>query len=73
MIGAMKPFLRSAGPPPAREQQGLYVTANQAKVLMLLVETMTAERYPGLDRSDFDDAWAVHANLQAMVFSTPPR
>jgi hypothetical protein len=57
---------------PERQLQ-LSVTANQAKVLMLLVETMTPERFPGLETADFTDAWAVHGKLQGLTFTTPRR
>lgn len=40
------------------------ITANQSKVLLLLVETMRPEYLPGLEPDDVTDAWAVHALIQ---------
>jgi len=39
------------------------ITANQAHVLRMLVETMTPQTHPGLEVVDFEDAWAIHAAL----------
>lgn len=67
----MRAFLRSVFHLAPADQVALPITSNQAKVLMLLIETMTPEAFPGLAPADFNDAWAVHGKLQAIQFTTP--